>query len=49
MRVNWRSIIYYVDVAVAAILCPVLFHIVFQLPEEAFPSPLQAAYSRLLA
>ena len=49
MRVNWRSIIYYVDVAVAAVLCPVLFHIIFQLPEEAFPSPLQAAYSRLLA
>ena len=46
---NWRGIILYVDVIVAAVLCPIFFNIVFHLPEEAFPSPLQAIYSKLLA
>jgi flagellar protein FlaJ len=49
MRVNWRSIILYVDIIVAAVLCPIFFHIVFRLPMESFPSRLQAVYSKLLA
>jgi len=49
MKVNWRNIILYVDLLVAAILCPIFFNIVFYLPQEAFPSTLQAVYAKLFA
>ena len=49
MRVNWRALILYIDIIVAAVLCPIFFHVVFQLPEEFFPSQLQATYNKLLA
>ena len=46
---KWRIIIYYLDMIAAAILCPVFFHVIFNLPMEYFPSPLQATYSKMLA
>jgi len=46
---NWRSIIYYIDIIITALLCPIFFNIVFTLPVEFFPSRLQAIYSKLFA
>jgi len=47
MKINWRNLLYYIDIIIATILCMLFFNIVFFLPTEFFVSPLYAMYNKL--